>query len=244
MNKLTKIGSILMMGLALATAPLSTTYAEGDDVVTMVPTLEPTNISLNGNNEINSVNVIVTSEAFDVIETNDAEITMSSQTAEVVSAQIEDRSQGIYVLTKKGYTLPSQHIDIQWLIHDLCIEYDLPERWVFGMILAESTFDTLDRSSANCQGLLQISPYWLKSKTVPELIPGRRDRDLYDPYDNLITGIEMMCWARDNYGIDMHTEQGFMDYAYWHNTGKFKRNVSWAYSRDCIRFGNELTAIQ
>lgn len=240
MNKLTKLGMVSAMTLLATLMPFNT-LASG--------TVEPTTIEYIVEESISPVIEIGTESTSvslaDNDETNGIIVTIdeSEQLLEEVEPE-EDRQQGLYILSKNGYVLPNQHIDIQWLIHDMCEQYDIPERWMMGMILAESTFDTNDVSSSGCTGLTQISGYWLRSTVVPELEPGRRSRNLRDPYQNILTTIEMMHYARDKYGIDLNSEQGFKDYAYWHNTGKFKQNVSWDYSNKCIRFGNELTAIQ
>lgn len=156
----------------------------------------------------------------------------------------EDRSAPIYRLSKDGYTLSNQRVAEQWIVHDLAQKYNLPEKYLFGMILAESDFNPNARSSANCQGLFQISPSWVRNNTLPTLEGNRRSRNLYNAYENTLTACELMIWARDNYGIDLWSEQGFKDYAYFHNSGRYKKNVNWAYSEKCIRYANELIKLQ
>lgn len=156
----------------------------------------------------------------------------------------ENRSAPIYRLSKDGYTLSNQRVAEQWIVHDLAQKYNLPEKYLFGMILAESDFNPNARSSANCQGLFQISPSWVRNNTLPTLEGNRRSRNLYNAYENTLTACELMIWARDNYGIDLWSEQGFKDYAYFHNSGKYKKGVSWNYSNKCIRYANELVKLQ
>lgn len=156
----------------------------------------------------------------------------------------ENRLAPIYQLSKDGYVLSNQRVAEQWIVHDLAQKYNLPEKYLFGMILAESDFNPNAKSSANCQGLFQISPSWLRNTTLPTLEGNRRSRNLYNAYENTLTACELMIWARDNYGIDLWSEQGFKDYAYFHNSGRYKKNVNWAYSEKCIRYANELVKLQ
>lgn len=187
-----------------------------------------------------------------VIEiTTEAAIVEAEQEAEQKRAEAveepeisENRSAPIYRLSKDGHVLSNQRVAEQWIVHDLAQKYNLPEKYLFGMILAESDFNPNARSSANCQGLFQISPSWLRNKTLPTLEGNRRSRNLYNAYENTLTACELMIWARDNYGIDLWSEQGFKDYAYFHNTGKYKKGVSWAYSNRCVRYANELVKLQ
>lgn len=156
----------------------------------------------------------------------------------------ENRSAPIYQLSKDGYVLSNQRVAEQWIVHDICARYNLPEKYIFGMILMESEFNPGATSSSGCKGLGQISSYWLRNKVVPEFEAGRRNRNLYDPYHNTLTIAEMMTWCANNYGLNLHNERDMKDALYWWNTGKFKRNVSWKYSNKCIQYANELVKLQ
>lgn len=156
----------------------------------------------------------------------------------------ENRSAPIYRLSKDGYVLGNQRVAEQWIVHDICVKYNLPEKYIFGMILMESEFNPNATSSSGCKGLGQISSYWLRNKVVPEFEAGRRNRNLYDSYHNALTIAEMMTWCANNYGLNLHNERDMKDALYWWNTGKFKRNVSWSYSNKCIQYANELVQLQ
>ncbi len=187
-----------------------------------------------------------------VIEiTTEAAIEEAEQKAEQERAKAvaepeisENRSAPIYQLSKDGYVLGNQRVAEQWIVHDICVRYNLPEKYIFGMILMESEFNPGATSSSGCKGLGQISSYWLRNKVVPEFEAGRRNRNLYDPYHNTLTIAEMMTWCANNYGLNLHNERDMKDALYWWNTGKFKRNVSWKYSNKCIQYANELVKLQ
>ena len=187
-----------------------------------------------------------------VIEiTTEAAIEEAEQEAEQERAEAvaepeisENRSAPIYQLSKDGYVLSNQRVAEQWIVHDICARYNLPEKYIFGMILMESEFNPGATSSSGCKGLGQISSYWLRNKVVPEFEAGRRNRNLYDPYHNTLTIAEMMTWCANNYGLNLHNERDMKDALYWWNTGKFKRNVSWKYSNKCIQYANELVKLQ
>lgn len=187
-----------------------------------------------------------------VIEiTTEAAIEASEQEAKQERAEAvakpeisENRSAPIYQLSKDGYVLSNQRVAEQWIVHDICARYNLPEKYIFGMILMESEFNPGATSSSGCKGLGQISSYWLRNKVVPEFETGRRNRNLYDPYHNTLTIAEMMTWCANNYGLNLHNERDMKDALYWWNSGKFKRNVSWKYSNKCIQYANELVKLQ
>lgn len=187
-----------------------------------------------------------------VIEiTTEAAIEAAEQEAEQEHAEAveepeisENRSAPIYRLSKDGYVLSNQRVAEQWTVRDICARYNLPEKYIFGMILMESEFNPSATSSSGCKGLGQISSYWLRNKVVPEFEAGRRNRNLYDPYHNALTIAEMMTWCANNYGLNLHNERDMKDALYWWNTGKFKRNVSWKYSNKCIQYANELVQLQ
>lgn len=169
---------------------------------------------------------------------------MLEQAAAVEEPEIsENRSAPIYRLSKDGHVLGNQRVAEQWIVHDICVRYNLPEKYIFGMILMESEFNPGATSSSGCKGLGQISSYWLRNKVVPEFEAGRCNRNLYDPYHNTLTIAEMMTWCANNYGLNLHNERDMKDALYWWNSGKFKRNVSWKYSNKCIQYANELVKL-
>lgn len=153
-----------------------------------------------------------------------------------------DRTKPIYEVYKGGYAV-SVPADWQWYIRDMCETYDFPEPLIYGCILSESTFDA-SASSAGCHGLAQINSFWIHGANIKHFTDDYSSRNLCDPYDNILTLFEMWCYARDTYGIDVYSAQGQKDLLYWHNTGRFVRNVNWAYSERCLRYANELVTIQ
>lgn len=167
---------------------------------------------------------------------------------EVVSeAAIEtdefDRTKPLYEVYKGGF-LVEVDTDLQWYIRDMCETYNFYEKYVYGMILTESTFHT-DAKSEGCYGLCQINSFWIKGANITHFTEDYRDRNLLDPYDNLLTLSEMWCYARDAYNLDLMTEDGMMRVCYWHNTGKDPRYInSSSYFNYAAQYGNELVPLQ
>lgn len=154
-----------------------------------------------------------------------------------------DRTQPLYEVYKNGWhvTVPTEW---QWFIRDMCTTHNFPEPLIYGMILTESCFNTYDTTGGKYKGLCQIEDYWIRTTVIPRFDDNWRNRDLHDPYDNITTLFEMWCYARDTYNIDVWTTSGQKDILYWHNTGKYKKNVSWSYSDKCLRFADELVPLQ
>lgn len=151
----------------------------------------------------------------------------------------------IYEVYKHGHPVYVS-TELQWMIRNLSSLYGFREEYIFGMILAESTFNA-DASNNGCYGLAQINSYWLRS--VP-LAPYRitddyQSRNLFNPEHNLLTLFEMWSYARDVYAIDITTEAGMVQLLYWHNTGGDPRYVTnWAYASRIFKYANELVEIE
>jgi len=156
----------------------------------------------------------------------------------------DDRSQPIYEVYKNGCPVNAP-ADIQWMIHDLAKEYGFDEKLIFGMIVAESTFNP--RSSGNgCYGLAQITKYWLHSKALEpyRITDDYKTRDLLDPYANLLTLTELWRYAVDTYGLDLSTERGMTELLYFHNTGDDPGGVThWAYATRIFKYMDELVEV-
>lgn len=152
-----------------------------------------------------------------------------------------DRTKPLYTVTKDGWPVEVD-THLQWYIRDLCWKYEIPERMMYGCILAESCFDA--SAGSTYKGLLQIENFWIRGAGISHFTDTYQKRDLYNPYDNVLTGIEMWCYARDTYGIDLSTDAGKKDLLYWHNSGQYIENVTWKYSDLCLRFGNEIVLLQ
>jgi len=184
----------------------------------------------------------------------------ASEEVEVIEVT-EDRTRPIYEVYKNGtliYNDPNiswlRNVDdspeLQWMIRDFAIEYGYREEFIFSVITFESTWQpNLKGDNGRSHGLAQIQRYWLSSDAtragVPRFAEGDpRDRDLLIPYDNLLTLMEIWEYARDKYNIDITTDQGLKDLYYWHNSGKFIRNVNWRNSNTIFGFMSELVLIQ
>lgn len=160
------------------------------------------------------------------------------------SAKQLDRTKPRFKVFKNGYEI-SVDTRLQWYIHDLAAKHNYPEDVIYGMILTESSFDTtVAGDSGDSHGLAQIQPYWIESPAVPRLTDNAHRRNLFNPYDNVITLIEIWNYARAAYQIDTSTEQGMKDLLYWHNTGEYIPNVYWEYSELCIQYSKELEPLQ
>lgn len=171
------------------------------------------------------------------------EIAMHSEEVEVVETL--DRTKPIYEVYKDGWAV-AVPVEWQWYIRDLSETYDLPETLIYGLCLSESTFDPTTTSSVGCRGLVQINPYWISTRAnLEHFTDDYYNRDLYDPYDNLLTLAEMMCYAREEYGLDYSQTLGLKRYVYWHATGK--NPIRWTdgpYSRMVLGFAAELVPLQ
>ena len=155
----------------------------------------------------------------------------------------EDRSKPIYAVYKEGIyvEVPTW---LQWEIRDLAETYEFNEKYIFGMITTESTFHT-DSRSGNCKGLAQIDTFWVTDANMPRFTENWYGRDLYDPHLNLLTLMEMWCYARDAYGLDTDTELGMIRLLYWHNTGDDPCSVtSYGYATESIGYASELIKLQ
>lgn len=158
-----------------------------------------------------------------------------------------DRNEPIYEVYKYGQFVENATVEIQWIIRDMCTEYDLPEKMIYGMITVESTFCTNAKSyePIKCYGLAQINKFWITGANITHFTDDYRERDLCDPYDNMLTLAEMMCYARDTYHLDLSTREGQVKYLYWHNTGCDPTHVSkWSYATTALGFADELVTLQ
>lgn len=151
-----------------------------------------------------------------------------------------DRTKPIYNLFAKGHPIKA-NAEIQWLVRDFAEEHGYPEKVIIGMMIRESGFNPKAIGGKNESfGLSQIQPYWATAKTIPRL-ETTKGRDLLDPRHNILTLIELWNYARDKYNIDTTTDQGMKDLLYWHNTGKYIKNVKWRYSEQIFGFVAEMT---
>lgn len=154
-----------------------------------------------------------------------------------------DRTRPLYEVYKNGWEV-SVDTDLQWYIRDMCDEYELPEKTIYGMILCESTFQA-DAYNAGCYGLCQINSFWIRGAAITHFTDDYSSRNLYDPYDNILTLVEMMVYCRDTYGLDLSSQGDQLKWLYWHNTGKDPSRVTkWAYAEKAFGFADELVPLQ
>lgn len=175
----------------------------------------------------------------------------TNEVVEAASKEVEvietlDRTKPLYEVYKDEWPVEVP-VEWQWYIRDLCDTYDLPEKIIYGLILKESTFQPdVESFDGGCWGLAQINNYWINGANITHFTDDYRSRDLCDPYDNLITLTEMMCYARDTYGLDFDTKIGQNHYLYWHATGKSPVKVTWIgpSATKAFRFAEELVPLQ
>lgn len=175
----------------------------------------------------------------------------TNEVVEAASKEVEvietlDRTKPLYEVYKDEWPVEVP-VEWQWYIRDLCDTYDLPEKIIYGLILKESTFQPdVESFDGGCWGLAQINNYWINGANITHFTDDYRSRDLCDPYDNLLTLAEMMCYAQDTYGLDFDTKIGQNHYLYWHATGKSPVKVTWIgpSATKAFRFAEELVPLQ
>lgn len=166
-------------------------------------------------------------------ETNDTEI------QEIVPIIVEDRESPIYKVYKDGVKVDVS-AELQWQIRDLCNEYGFCEKYLYGLILLESTFKA-SAKNGNCIGLCQINKFWIGKANIKHFTKDYASRDLKKPEDNLLTLAEMWCYAKDTYKLDLTTRDGMLKVCYWHNTGKDPSKIrSSSYFNKVEKYANEL----
>ena len=173
--------------------------------------------------------------------TSDLETTERVLDVELTTEQNETENQ-IYNVYKGGYQV---HVpaELQWEIRKLADQYGFDERVIFGLILEESTFNASAKNGA-CLGLAQINSYWINGATIPRLTEDWKSRKLLDPYDNLITLIEMWMFAREEYHLNTDNEHDMTKLLYWYNTGDDPRGVTkWSYAKRIYGYAAELVEI-
>lgn len=171
---------------------------------------------------------------------------IEEQAEEVEVIKTLDRNKPIYEVYKNGWFVEDATTEIQWMIRDLSDTYQLPEKMIYGLILAESCFTpNLESFDGGCWGLAQINKFWIRGANITHFTDDYRSRDLCDPYDNLLTLAELICYARDAYGLDLTTYDGQYKYLYWHNTGKDPTRVTrWDYATRALGYADELVTLQ
>ena len=89
--------------------------------------------------------------------------------------------------------------DLQIFIIDLCEEKHIDPALVFAVIAVESNFNASTcGDSGNSHGLMQIQPRWNQ-----DVMSRTGCYDLFDPYQNVTVGIEILAAKLDTYGGDI-----------------------------------------
>lgn len=175
------------------------------------------------------------------------------QTVETYSEEVEvietlDRTKPIYEVYKNGWYVADATAEVQWIIRDLCETYNLQEAelMIYGLVTAESTFvPNLESFDGGCWGLAQINTFWITRANITHFTDDYRSRDLCDPYDNILTLLELIQYAKDEYNLDLTTRAGQIKYLYWHNTGQNPSRVTrWDYATRALGYVDELVTLQ
>lgn len=227
---------LVLLFICLSMVLTCCTHAAGNDHVIVEPPTEVTE-SLTNRKYIGPA----VTEA--VVEASRA-IVQEVEEVEVIKTL--DRNEPIYEVYKNGWFVEDATTEIQWMIRDLSDTYQLPEKMIYGLILAESCFTpNLESFDGGCWGLAQINKFWVRGANITHFTDDYRSRDLCDPYDNLLTLAELICYARDAYGLDLTTYDGQYKYLYWHNTGKDPTRVTrWDYATRALGYADELVTLQ
>ncbi|MCL2424783.1 MAG: transglycosylase SLT domain-containing protein [Oscillospiraceae bacterium] len=154
--------------------------------------------------------------------------------------------EALYEVYKNG-TRVNASPEIQHMIRDFAQEYDFCEKIIMGMIVHESTFNPrAHNKTGNWRGLAQISPFWITTRQIERFTDNYKSRDLFNPYDNLLTLMEMWSYARDKYNLDLSTDHGYIQLLFWHSTGRNPKNVrnGTRYTRQVLKFVDELVNLQ
>ena len=237
MNRTFKKFAGIFLGTALALV-VSGCTASAKDFSSKPPQIEP---------RTSSETLVQDDEPTETpIVTPFAEEAPASEEVEVIEEDILDRTKPIYEVYKKGYLVTEATTDVQWIIRDFSEQYDLPEKMIYGLICAESTFvPDLESFDGGCWGLAQINTFWITRANITHFTDDYRARDLCNPYDNLLTLAEMMCYARDTYGLDYSVRADLVKYLYWHNTGHDPSRVTrWDYATRALGYAEELVTLQ
>lgn len=183
------------------------------------------------------------------IETSVEMLRAAQEAKEAEVIKTLDRNEPLYEVYKVGKLNENATVEIQWIIRDICDTYELPEKMIYGLILAESGFDAGARNptdpNGGSWGLAQINKFWISGANITHFTDDYRSRDLLDPYDNMLTLAEIMCYARDAYGLDLEAKEDQIKYLYWHNTGQSPKWVTtWPYATRALGYADELVTLQ
>lgn len=162
------------------------------------------------------------------------------ETEEVIKL---DETKPLYEVYKNGFKI-NVSTELQWYIRKLSEEYGFIEKYLYGVILSESAF-RYDARNGDCIGLCQVNKIWLESKYVKRITEDYMYRDLTNPYDNLLTVMEIWLWAVNAWDLDLSTEDGMMRVIYFHSNGRNPKDIKSSWYFDLIsEYANELIPLQ
>lgn len=79
-------------------------------------------------------------------------------------------------------------------VYDICLEYNVCPELIIAIIEAESSGDRYCTSKSNAQGLMQIIPKWHMERAYSLGVT-----DLYDPYSNILVGVDLVAYYAETY---------------------------------------------
>lgn len=92
----------------------------------------------------------------------------------------------------------SKDVDDEFaFIEDIAEQYGLDTELVHAIIMVESNYDSNAVSSANCLGLMQISPKWHADRMERLGVT-----DLFDPYGNVLVGCDYLSELLEDYDLE------------------------------------------
>lgn len=140
-----------------------------------------------------------------------------------------------YGTSKTGKELYLYYIDriVHGRGYDFYPDIDL---LVQSIIQVESNFDPNLTSSAGCIGLMQLSPYWQASRAAKFGVT-----DLWNPYNNILVGIDFLCDLYFNYANQDMVLALMMYNMDFSSARAIRRNGGMSdYAREVFRIFNEL----
>lgn len=176
--------------------------------------------------------------------------TITTIVEEAIEEPALDKTKPIYVLHDRSNRIVEYFpVELQWHIRDLAEEYGFDERLILSLIRWESEFrtDAIEyiNGRAASWGLCQINRFWITGANIEHFTDDYRNRDLLDPYDNLLTLMEIWYYAIDAYNLDVTQDADVVKLLYWHNTGRDPRRVtSWGYATSIINYRDSMQPIE
>lgn len=130
-------------------------------------------------------------------------VTFLCKSTEVnVSAQTNDISRQVFIPTQaidhrqEFINNTDTYISKEYVgyVYDICLEYNVCPELIIAMIEAESSGDRYCTSKSNAQGLMQIIPKWHMERAYSLGVT-----DLYDPYSNILVGVDLVSDYAETY---------------------------------------------